>query len=199
MVGSKDFNAPDYDGQFNVTTAPRQPGSAIKPITYATALKKGYTPSTLIMDVPTKFPGGIGQPVYEPVNYDGKYRGPIQLRYALANSINIPAVKMLARVGIKDVLETAYDLGISTLPPTQETLNRVGLSLTLGGGDIKLLELTGAYAAFMNQGFSIEPVSIIKVEDSNGKTLEEVKPKKGRRVLTEEQAFMIADILSDNN
>lgn len=199
MVGSKDFNDPNYDGQVNVTMSLRQPGSAIKPITYATALKQGYTPSTLLMDTPTKFPGGVGQPDYEPVNYDGKYRGPVQLRYALGNSINIPAVKMMAMVGIRNVLETAYDLGLSTLSPTQETLNRVGLSLTLGGGEIRLLELTGAYGAFMNKGFKIEPTAILKVEDADGKVLEEVKPEKKKRVLTEEQAFLIADILSDNN
>jgi membrane peptidoglycan carboxypeptidase len=107
MVGSKDFNAPDYDGQVNVALSLRQPGSAIKPITYVTAFKKGYTPSTLLMDVPTTFPGGVGNPDYQPENYDGKYRGPIQVRYALANSINIAAVKMLAMVGIKDTLQTA--------------------------------------------------------------------------------------------
>lgn len=127
MVGSKDFNAKDYDGQFNVTTALRQPGSSFKPFTYVTAFKKGYTPATLLMDVPTTFPGGIGQPDYKPVNYDGKYVGPIQVRFALAGSRNIPAVKMLATVGIKDVLTTATDLGLTTLPPTQETLNKVGL------------------------------------------------------------------------
>ena len=198
MVGSKNFSDPDYDGQVNVVMSLRQPGSAIKPITYVTALKKGYTASTLILDVPTEFPGGIGQPVYKPVNYDGKYRGPIQLRYALGNSINVPAVKMLAKVGIKDTLETAYDLGISSLEPTKDTLNRVGLSLTLGGGEVRLLELTGAYSAFVNEGFRIDPTAILKIEDSDGKILENNEPKKGKRVLTPEQAFMIADILSDN-
>jgi len=200
MVGSKDFNAPDYDGQFNTAVqALRQPGSSIKPITYVTALKEGFTASTLLMDVPTTFPGGIGQPDYTPVNYDGKFRGPMQVRFALANSINLAAVKMLAMVGIKDTLETAYDLGVSTLAPTQETLNRVGLSLTLGGGEVRLLELTGAYAAFMNGGYRVDPVAILKVEDSSGKVIEEIEPKKGKKVLTAEQAFIIADILSDNN
>lgn len=198
MVGSKNFNDPDYDGQVNVTLSLRQPGSAIKPITYVTALKKGYTASTLIMDVATKFPGGEGQPDYEPENYDGKYRGPMHLRYALANSINVAAVKTLALVGIKETLNTAYDLGISSLEPTRETLSRVGLSLTLGGGEVRLLELTGAYGAFMNKGFRVEPVAILKVEDQEGEILEEIEPKKGRRVLTPEQAYMIADILSDN-
>ncbi|MFZ5933102.1 MAG: penicillin-binding protein [Patescibacteria group bacterium] len=200
MVGSKNFNDPNYDGQFNAAVqALRQPGSAIKPITYVTAFKEGYTPSTLIMDVPTVFPGGVGQPDYEPENYGGKFRGPLTVRYGLGNSINMAAVKMLAMVGIKDTLETAYGLGISTLKPDQETLNRVGLSLTLGGGEVRLLELTAAYAAFMNKGYKVEPIAILKVEEAGGKVLEEVKPEKGKRVLTEEQAFLIADILSDNS
>lgn len=198
MVGSKNFNDPNYDGQVNVALSLRQPGSAFKPFTYVTAFKKGYTASTLLMDVPTTFPGGVGQPDYQPVNYDGKYRGPIQVRYALANSINIAAVKMLAMVGIKDVLSTAYDMGISTLPPTQETLNRVGLSLTLGGGEVRLLELTSAYGSFMNKGYRVDANPILKVEDSKGKVLEEVHPQKGKRVLSEEQAFLIDSILSDN-
>lgn len=199
MVGSKRFDDPDYDGQVNVTVALRQPGSSFKPFTYVTAFKEGYSSSTLLMDVPTIFPGGVGQPDYNPVNYDGKYRGPIQVRYALGNSINLAAVKMLAMVGIKDVLETAHDLGITTLPPTNETLKRVGLSLTLGGGEVRLLDMASAYSAFVNKGFKAEPVAILKVEDINGKVLEEVKPKLGKRVLSEEAAFLITDILSDNN
>lgn len=199
MVGSKDFDDPNYDGQFNVATdGLRQPGSSIKPITYVTAFKKGYTASTLLMDVPTEFNAGAGQPPYKPVNYDGKYRGPIQVRYALGNSINIPAVKMLAMVGIKDMLATAFDLGISTLEPTKSNLTRLGLSVTLGGGEVRLIELTNAYNAFVNQGFRTNPIAILKVEDTNGKVLEKVEPKKGKRVLTPEEAFMIADILSDN-
>jgi 1A family penicillin-binding protein len=198
MVGSKDFTAEDYDGQVNVTVALRQPGSSFKPFTYVTAFKEGYSPSTLIMDVETTFPGGVGQPDYKPVNYDGKYRGPIQIRYALGNSINIPAVKTLAIVGIKDVLETAYDMGITTLPPTNDTLKRVGLSLTLGGGEVRLLDMASAFSGFVNKGFRVEPVAILKVEDINGNVLEEVKPKLGKRVLSEEEAFLISDILSDN-
>jgi len=122
----------------------------------------------------------------------------VQLRYALANSINIPAVKLLAMVGIKDVLETAYDLGINSLEPTAETMSRVGLSLTLGGGEVRLLELTSAYGAFLNKGYKVEPISILKIEDSDGKVLEENKPEKRKQVLSEEEAFLIADILSDN-
>lgn len=199
MVGSKNFDDPNYDGQVNVTVALRQPGSAIKPITYVTAFKKGYTPSTLIMDVETAFPGGVDRPEYKPSNYDGKFRGPVQVRYALGNSINLPAVKMLAIVGVEDTLETAYDLGITSLKPTRETINRVGLSLTLGGGEVKLLELTGAFSSFLNQGFRVEPIAILKVEDKDGKVLEETKPEKGKRVLSEGQAFLIANILSDNS
>ncbi|MFC1649880.1 penicillin-binding protein, partial [Patescibacteria group bacterium] len=198
MVGSKDFSDPDYDGQVNVTLSLRQPGSAIKPITYATAFEKGYTPSTLLMDVPTTFPAGVGQPDYEPGNYDGKYRGPIQLRYALANSINVPAVKTLALVGVEDMLGTAYKMGINSLEPTRDTLSRVGLSVTLGGGEVRLLELTGAYGAFLNGGYKVEPVAVLKVEDRDGKVLEENEPEKGKKVLSEETAFIVSHILSDN-
>lgn len=205
MVGSKRFDDPDYDGQVNVTVALRQPGSSFKPITYVTALKKGFTASSMLMDVPTSFDGGQGQDEYTPVNYDGKYRGPVQLRYALGNSLNVPAVKLLALVGIKDVLETAYDMGLTSLPPNNETLSRVGLSLTLGGGEVRLLELTSAYASFFNGGYKVEPISILKVEDADGKVLEEVKPKKSgselgtKQVLTKEQAYIISHILSDND
>ncbi|OGM05177.1 hypothetical protein A2715_01555 [Candidatus Woesebacteria bacterium RIFCSPHIGHO2_01_FULL_39_32] len=199
MVGSKNFSDPNYDGQFNVAAdGLRQPGSSIKPVTYVTAFKKGYTPSTLLMDVSTEFPGGAGQPPYTPVNYDGKFRGPIQVRYALGNSVNLPAVKMLAMVGVKDMLSTAYDLGITTLEPTKENLSRLGLSVTLGGGEVKLIELTNAYNAFANQGFRTDLAGILKVEDQNGKVLEEIKPEKSKRVLTPEQAYLITDILSDN-
>ena len=198
MVGSKNFNDPNYDGQVNVAMSLRQPGSSFKPFTYVTAFKKGYTASTMIMDVLTTFPGGADKPEYNPVNYDGKYRGPMQLRFALGNSINIVAVKLLAMVGIKDVLETSYSMGITTLPPTQGTLNRVGLSLTLGGGEVRLLDLTDAYSPFMNKGYKVEPLAILKVEDKDGRVLEEAKPSLGKRVLSEEQAFLIANILSDN-
>ncbi|KKR74247.1 MAG: hypothetical protein UU16_C0003G0008 [Candidatus Woesebacteria bacterium GW2011_GWA2_40_7] len=199
MVGSKNFGATDYDGQVNVTTSLRQPGSSFKPFTYVTAFKKGYTASTMIMDVPTTFPGGVGQPDYNPVNYDGKYVGPIQIRYALGNSRNMPAVKTLAMVGIKDVLATATDMGLTTLPPTAETLKRVGLSLTLGGGEVRLIDMTGAYSAFVNKGYRVDTVAILKVADVNGKILEDNHFQKGKKVLTEEQAYLINSILSDNN
>ena len=199
MVGSKQFDDPDYDGQVNVTTSLRQPGSSFKPFTYVTALKEGYTASTMVMDVPTTFPGGEGMPDYNPVNYDGKYRGPVQMRYALGNSLNIPAVKFIAMVGIKDVLETAYDMGITSLPPTKETLARVGLSVTLGGGEVRLIDLTGAYSAFFNGGTKAEPIAILKVESNDGKVLEEITPKRGKKVISAEDAFIISNILSDNS
>jgi 1A family penicillin-binding protein len=199
MVGSKNYNDPDYDGKVNVTLSLRQPGSAIKPVTYLAALKKGYTASTLLMDTPTTFPGGPGQPDYNPVNYDGQFHGPLQMRFALGNSINIPAVKMLAQVGLKDMLQTAYELGLSTLEPTTDNLKRFGLSVTLGGGEVRLLELVEAYSAFANGGLKVEPISILKVTDKDDKVLFEQKNIQGKKVITEAQAFLISHILSDNN
>ncbi len=199
MVGSKDYSATDTAGlKFNVVTQGlRQPGSAIKPIIYATAFKKGYTPSTLIVDVETHFPGG-DKPDYVPKNYDGKFRGPVQVRYALANSINIVAVKMLAMVGVKDALSTAYDMGLNTLKPTDENLKRLGLSMTLGGGEVTLLDLTSAFSVFASEGVRHEPLSILKVQDSSGKTLFEAKPGLGQKVLSPEVSFLISNILQDN-
>jgi 1A family penicillin-binding protein len=200
MVGSKNYDDPDYDGKFNVVTSKnRQPGSTIKPVTYVTALKKGYTASTLLMDTLTRFPGGAGQPDYVPTNYDNKEHGPLQLRYNLGNSMNITAVKMLSLVGIKDMLTTAYEMGISTLEPTTENLSRLGLSVTLGGGEVSLLDLATAYSAFANTGYKVEPVAILKVTDKDGNVLEEFKSVPGKRVLTEGEAFIISHILSDNS
>ncbi|MBI2404871.1 hypothetical protein HYV22_01680, partial [Candidatus Gottesmanbacteria bacterium] len=201
MVGSKDYSATDSSGfKFNVVTQGlRQPGSAIKPITYATAFKKGYTPSTLLLDVDTKYPSGDPvKPEYNPKNYDGKFRGPIQLRYGLGNSINVIAVKVSAIVGIKDVLRTAYDMGLTTLEPTTEHIRRFGLSLTLGGGEVKLIDLTSAFGVFATSGLRQEPVAILKVEDAKGKTLYEYKPPSPRRVIGSDIAYLLNDILSDN-
>lgn len=200
MVGSKNYDDPNYEGKFNVITQGlRQPGSAIKPVTYVTALKKGYTSSSLLMDTTTTFPGSVDKPEYVPVNYDGKEHGPLQMRYSLGNSINIAAVKMLSLVGIKDMLTTAFELGLSTLEPTDKNLSRLGLSVTLGGGDVVPLELTSAFSSFANTGLKIEPMAILKVTDKEGNVLEEFKPVSGKRVLTKQEAFIISDILSDNN
>lgn len=198
MVGSKNYDDPNYDGKFNVVTSKnRQPGSSIKPVTYVTGLKKGYTASTLLMDTLTKFPGG-DKPEYEPVNYDGKEHGPLQFRYALGNSINIAAVKMLSMVGLKEMLTTAYEMGFSTLEPTGENMRRLGLSVTLGGGEVSLLDMATAYSAFANTGLKVEPVAVLKVTDKDGNILEEFRPLPGRRVLSEGEAFIISNILSDN-
>lgn len=198
MVGSKDYFAPDYDGQVNVVMSLRQPGSAIKPVTYATAFAKGYAPSSMLLDVPSKFPGSKEGEFYEPKNYDGKFNGPIQLRYALGSSLNIPAVKLLSLIGLKDMLQTAYDMGFETLEPTAANMSRFGLSVTLGGGEVKLFDLVHAYSAFANGGEKVEPVSILKVT-KNGRTLYEAKQAQKQRVLSEEVAFLINHVLADNN
>ena len=198
MVGSRDFSSEDIQGKFNVVTQGlRQPGSAIKPVTYATALEKGYTPSTLIMDVKTTFPIA-GQEDYVPVNYDGNYNGPMSLRNALGNSINIPAVKFLAMVGLETMLEKSNQMGLSTLAPTKENLRRFGLSVTLGGGEVKLIDLASSYCSFANGGIRRDPVAILKVEDKDGKILEQHKTVQGKQVLSPEVAYLISDILSDN-
>lgn len=202
MVGSKDYSATDSTGyKYNVVTQGlRQPGSSIKPITYATAFKKGYTASTVIIDVDTKYPSGDpAKPEYNPKNYDGKFRGPVQLRYALGNSINTIAVKVSALVGVKDSLATAYDMGISSLAPSDENLRRLGLSMTLGGGEVTLLDLTSAYGVFATAGMRAAPVSILKVEDAKGKVLFQHNAPSPRRVLGADVSYLISDILSDND
>lgn len=208
MVGSRDFfeeadeeeDTPLKGGQFNVITqALRQPGSSIKPVAYATALEKGYTAATLIMDTKTVFPNPGQEKDYEPENYDRKFHGPLQLRFALGSSINLPAVKLLALVGVKNMLTTAYNMGISTFAPTNENINRFGLSLTLGGGEVKPLELAAAYTAFANQGYKSDPIAILKVTDSKGKVLFEQKEVSKKRALSPEVAFIISHMLLDNN
>lgn len=196
MVGSYDFNNEDF-GKFNAALGLRQPGSAIKPITYATAFEKGYTPSTLVMDLKTTFPQQGGKD-YIPVNYDGKFRGPIQLRFALGNSINVPAVKLLAMVGVKDFLKKANDMGIETFAPTQTNLNRFGLAITLGGGELTLLDLTSAYSVFARSGNTRETQSILEIRDHRGKRIFKAPKPKGKRALSEEVSFLISHILSDN-
>lgn len=198
MVGSKDYFAKDYDGNVNVVMSLRQPGSAIKPITYATAFKKGYTAATVLLDIETHFPGGADEKDYIPKNYDGKFRGPVQARFALANSINVAAVKMLAQVGVRDMLSLAYDMGLSTLEPTNANMRRFGLAITLGGGEVRLLDLTSAFGVFGNSGVRLDPVSILKVTDSKGKELFEYKKGDGKKVLSPEVSFLISHILLDN-
>ncbi len=210
MVGSKDyFGASEpagctetvncvFEPNVNVATARRQPGSATKPITYAAGMQKGYTAASMIMDVKTEFPGGAGLPSYNPVNYDGQFHGPTQVRYALGNSYNITAVKMLALVGVKNSMELGYNMGITTWEPTAENISNVGLSLVLGGRETRLLDLTSAYTVFANGGRRIEPLSILKIEETNGKEIYKARDGEGQRVLDEGIAFITANILSDN-
>lgn len=199
MVGSKDYFSEEIDGQFNVASqALRQPGSAIKPVTYLTAIRKGYTASSMIMDAPVVFPGVGGQKDYEPKNYNGQFNGPMSLRSALANSINTTAVKTLARVGVAEMLSMAYEMGISTLEPTAENLSRFGLAVTLGGAEVKMTELTSAYSAFANGGKKVTLQPILKVEDRTGRVLEEYKPVSLKQVMSPQEAFLISHILSDN-
>lgn len=200
MVGSRDYFDKEIDGNFNVTLAPRQPGSSIKPIVYASAFSKGYRPETVVYDVPTQFstacaPGDLSNeaPCYSPKNYNGQYKGPISLRNALAQSLNIPAVKVLYLTGLRDAIKLAGDMGISTLNDP----DRLGLTLVLGGGEVKLLEHTGAYAVFANEGIKADQRTILRIEDKDGNLIEEV-PTNSHRVLDRDVALLISDVLSDN-
>ncbi|MFQ6059004.1 MAG: penicillin-binding protein [Anaerolineae bacterium] len=209
MLGSIDYFDPDIDGQVNVALAPRQPGSAFKPFTYVTAFAKGYTPATLIMDVRTSFPDDPNPP-YAPENYDRRYHGPQLLRSALANSYNIPAVKLLDMVGVQDVINTAHHMGINTL-----TREYYGLSLTLGGGEVTLLDMTYAFSVFANGGImrgqpvppekrrpgfrELDPVAILRIEDAEGNVLERYDHPESRVIFDDPRLpYLITNILSDN-
>lgn len=188
MVGSRDFFEQSIDGQVNVAISERQPGSAFKPIVYATSFKKEYNPAYTLWDVTTDFGN------YTPQNYDNSTRGPVSMRKALAGSLNIPAVKTLYLAGMDNVLDQAHNMGITTL----NDRDRYGLSLVLGGGEIKLLDLTTAYGVFANQGNLAPTTPILKIVDPNGKVLEEYKEEK-KEVLDPQIAYQISSILSDNN
>lgn len=201
MVGSKDYFDTKNDGNFNAAVdGQRQPGSSLKPVMYATAFEKGYTPATMLMDLKTDFPSGDPEhPIYTPVNYDGKYAGPVQVRFALGNSLNVPAVKLLAKVGIKDVMQKAYDMGIENWKPTNEAVENVGLSLVLGGRETTLLHEVTAFSVFADGGIRHDPVAILKVTDKKGNVLYENKNQEGRRILSSEVSYLISHILFDNN
>jgi 1A family penicillin-binding protein len=193
MVGSADYFDEDIDGAVNMALAPRQPGSSIKPITYAAALSRGYTAATPIADVRTSFFTRKGE-LYTPDNYDAQFHGLVSLRYALGSSLNVPAVQVMDEIGVDTVLRLAHDLGITTL----DDIGRYDLSLTLGGGEVRLLDLTAAYAAFASGGVRREPAAILRVEDSSGQVLYEWKRPPEERVLSPQVAYLITDILSDN-
>lgn len=188
MVGSKDYFDPKF-GNFNVALSPRQPGSSIKVITYAEAFKQGFNPATIVLDVPIRFPDG-----YSPVNYDGRFHGPVTIRTALGSSYNIPAVKMLASVGVPNMIETAKDMGVSSL----EASKNYGLSLTLGGGEVKMIEMMAVYDTLSQNGSYQKPTPILKVTDSDGNVLDEYSDE-SKQVLQPEIAYLITSILADNN
>lgn len=194
MVGSRDYFNTDNDGNFNIALANRQPGSAFKPFVYATAFQKGYTPETVVFDLKTEFSTNCPPTCYSPVNYDDKFLGPITFRTALAQSRNIPAVKALYLAGLNSVLENAKRFGITTL----NDRNRYGLTLVLGGGEVSLLELTSAYGVFANDGIRNPIASILKIENSQGETLEEWESDP-KVAIDENIAREISSILSDNN
>jgi penicillin-binding protein 1C len=205
MAGSRDYFDKTIDGQYNIVTAKRQPGSSFKPFVYALAFNNGYTPDSVLFDVPTEFnPGcsayGVAQKTnqsacYMPQNYDSSYRGPMTIRSALAQSVNVPAVKMLYLVGIQNAIKLANDMGITTLGDA----NQYGLTLVLGGGEVRLLDMASAYGVFAASGIRHEPTPILSVTDSNGNVLEQANPDDtGTQVLPKQTALNITSILSDN-
>lgn len=222
MVGSKDYFDEKIDGQVNITTSLRQPGSSIKPLNYAVGLLRGWTAGTMFLDIPTCF-GVAGQKAYCPKNYDNTFRGPVSMRQSLANSLNISAVKMLALNGLDSFISTASAMGISTWTDP----SKYGLSLTLGGGEVTMYDMATAFSTFANRGVTVPLTTILKVETYNGEVLEQfdssraanltsVLPKKWsefwstlnpektdnkdpRTTLPEEVTFIISDMLADNN
>ncbi|MBN1284628.1 MAG: transglycosylase domain-containing protein [Anaerolineae bacterium] len=209
MIGSVDYDDDNINGQFNTAVdGQRQPGSALKPVMYATALEQGFSAAALLWDTPTQI--GTGGQVYIPVNYDGVFHGPVRMRAALANSYNIPAVQMLRQVGVENLLAMAYRLGIRTLG---EDASHYGLSLTLGGGAVTLLELTRAYTVFANEGYLVPTVAVACILDSHGDILYQYENRcpEGNStpntvnagaqritVLDPRVAFIVGDILGDN-
>ncbi len=189
LVGSADFDAPS--GQINMAMEPRQPGSALKPLLYALALERGFTPASMLLDVPSTFETNDGP--YRPVNYDLRFRGPVSLRVALASSLNVPAVRTLDALGVDALLEMAHRAGLGSL----EAAEAYGLALTLGGGGVRLLDLTAAYGAFAAEGERREPWLVARVTDQAGRVLYERREAAPRQVTSEELAFLVSDMLSD--
>ncbi len=200
MVGSRNYFDQEIDGAFNVTTAKRQPGSTFKPFVYSQAFIKGYTPETVVFDLKTQFSTSCaannlttGNGCYSPENYDNLFRGPITLRNALAQSLNIPSVKVLYLAGLNESIRLARDMGIESLSNKGD----YGLTLVLGGGEVTPLELTGAYGVFANNGAKVNLTPIIEIKNKSGEVLEKINPIENQ-VLPKEVALKISDILSDN-
>jgi len=195
MVGSANYFDEENDGAVNVAVRPRQPGSSFKPIVYSTAFANGYSPRTILFDTLTNFKAEPKD--YEPHNYDEAYYGPVSMKKALAGSLNVPAVKTIYLVGVENVLDLAEDMGYSTF----EDRSRFGLSLVLGGGEVLLLDHVAGFATLADEGEYKAPLAILKVEDKDGKTLEENNPSrnKKKRVLDKQVAHQTTNILSDNN
>lgn len=198
LVGSPDYQDTTIAGAINMVLSPRQPGSALKPILYAAALDpiqpQPWTAATSILDISTSFVTHDGE-AYTPSNYDLQEHGPVLVREALASSLNIPAVKTLVHVGLERFLKLLEQLGISTLGDPEN----YDLSLALGGGDVRLLDLTAAYGAFANGGYRLDPVSILQIHDSTGEVLYEYQPFPKIRLFDERLAWLITDILSDDH
>lgn len=201
MVGSRDYFDPAIDGNFNIALAKRQPGSSFKPFVYAAALKKGYTPLSIVFDLPTQFSTACAAsdtannvyPCYAPSNYDNKFRGPMTFTSALAQSINVPAVEALYLAGMENVLKLAESAGITTLGEAKQ----YGLSLALGAGEVKLLELTSAYGVFANDGVKNPTVSILEIRDRKGMVLEKFVPAP-TPAIDQGVSRQISAMLSDN-
>ncbi|MCX6703088.1 MAG: transglycosylase domain-containing protein [Candidatus Zambryskibacteria bacterium] len=200
MVGSRNYFDKEIDGQFNIATAKRQPGSTFKPFIYAESFNKGYTPETVLFNTETQFSTACPvdsmssvPPCYSPKNYNSKYPGPVTLRDALASSMNVPAVKLLYLVGVQNAINLAKTMGVTSLGDA----NQYGLTLVLGGGEVSLLDMTSAYGVFANDGTRVPYAAILKIEDSKGNILEEHTPK-STQVLNPESARRVSSILSDN-
>lgn len=194
MVGSKDYFNKDIDGQVNVAIRDRQPGSSFKPYVYLTAFTKGYTPETMIFDVETNFSTETGKD-YKPQNYDGKFRGPVKMKEALGMSLNVPAVETLYLAGVKDSITMAKRLGITGLNQP----DRYGLSLVLGGGEVKLIDHVSAFGTLATGGVRHPKTAILKIEDNEGKVLEEFRKDSGEKVVDEKYVAMLDHIISTND
>ena len=193
MVGSKDYFDVASEGNVNVTTSLRQPGSSIKVVSYAAALEQGFTAASILDDSPTIYPTAGGPP-YVPVNYDGKFHGPTPLRYALGNSFNIPAVKVLAKIGVHAMVEKGRLMGIESW--TDES--RFGLSLTLGGGDVTMLDMAKVFGSLANNGNRESLLPILEVRDYTGKIIEKNGPSAPVAAVKPDVSWILGNILSDN-